>query len=131
VTIFSLLTPQSCHTSGRLLIPLIYLLSLPIPPRQPNPGSRLGYGLLPFRAYITRIPPTVRYIYISTESIARTASQGFCNVIVHDLVRYLRKFYPDSTILLMRGGNMYLGKCCDVYFVHVCFFSFLSCIYVI
>jgi hypothetical protein len=70
--------------------------------------GRLGYGLLPFRAFIPLINPNSKFIYVLTEGVERTHSQGFCNTIVEELIIFSNQYFSAATILLSRGGDMYV-----------------------
>jgi hypothetical protein len=74
-----------------------------------------GYGLLSFPALQHLIPPNSKYIYILTDPVHRGSNFladpiyiEKCARIVKWLFVYIENHFPVSTILISRGGNMFV-----------------------
>jgi hypothetical protein len=68
------------------------------------------YGYLAFPAFKRRIPSNATTIYVMTENPSRkTNSQrtNQCNAILTGLFEYLKKEFVTSSIVILRGANMY------------------------
>eukprot|EP01041_Mallomonas_annulata_P011305 gene11305-23659_t len=71
------------------------------------------YGFLPFAAFKDHIPSSSRTIYVLAESKHRKTSGKLdliekCDAIFNSLFRYLTKRFPNSTILIRRGDDLYV-----------------------
>ena len=76
-----------------------------------NIGFNYKYGLLPFFALPQRIPKDAKYIYVLSDHPSRQAQAVYssrCQTILEALFEYLKKNFPDSTIVIKRGGDLFL-----------------------
>lgn len=80
-------------------------------------GDNIGfgktkYGLLPFRAFPSRIPHNVRSIYVIADSPNRGHGRhpynSRCGVILQSLFEYLKSAFPNAIIVIKRGGDQFL-----------------------
>lgn len=68
-----------------------------------------GYGVLPYRAFTSRIPLTSKSIYIMGEGRHRKVqkkSADLCEAIVVKLFDTLVTHFPNATVLVLRGANI-------------------------
>lgn len=74
--------------------------------------GKTKYGLLPFRAFPSRIPHNVRSIYVIADSPNRGHGRhpynSRCGVILQSLFDYLKKAFPDAIVVIKRGGDQFL-----------------------
>lgn len=75
--------------------------------------GRSKYGLLPFSAYSTqRIPPHMaQYIYVIADSPTRNKASVYssrCETILQHLYTTLTKRFPESVVVIKRGGDVFL-----------------------
>lgn len=69
------------------------------------------YGILPFTAFDSRIPADAKYIYVLSDHPSRAAHSpytGRCKTILEKLLEYLTGKFPQATILIKRGGDIFL-----------------------
>lgn len=100
--------PSSSSTSILPLIPNVAI--------QYRCGDNIGfgktrYGLLPFRAFKSRIPQWVTSIYVIADSPNRQQGHPYssrCGTILTALFSYLTKFFPKAIIVVKRGGDQFL-----------------------
>jgi hypothetical protein len=112
-TILSNLTDLSSLGNFSTPLPLIPNVTI-----QYRCGDNIGfgktrYGLLPFRAFSTkRIPESIRkYIYVIADSPKRQAYHAYvgrCEIILQRLFNYLKRTFPNSIVIIKRGGDMFL-----------------------
>ena len=73
--------------------------------------GKIGYGVLPFRAFLKLIPSNAKYIYVMTDPPARAWGHPYvqhCQGITHWLFDYLVKHWPAAIVVVKKGGDMYL-----------------------
>ena len=74
--------------------------------------GKTKYGLLPFRAFPSRIPHNVRSIYVIADSPNRGHGRhpynSRCGVILQSLFDYLKNAFPEAVIVIKRGGDQFL-----------------------
>lgn len=76
-----------------------------------NIGFSYMYGILPFTAFTVRIPQDSKYIYVLSDHPSRAMHSQFtskCQVILKALFVYLIETNPGSTIVVKRGGDLFL-----------------------
>jgi hypothetical protein len=76
-----------------------------------NIGFSYVYGILPFAAITSRIPPDSKYIYVLSDHPSRAAHSpysGRCHLILKSLFEFLKESNPKSVIVVKRGGDLYL-----------------------
>lgn len=76
-----------------------------------NIGFSYMYGVLPFHTFLSRIPAHTRLIYVLSDHPSRAVHSpysGRCQVILHHLFEYLKLHFPQATIAVKRGGDMFL-----------------------
>jgi hypothetical protein len=76
-----------------------------------NIGFHYKYGLLPFFAMPPRIPKNAKHIYVLSDHPKRSEASTYtprCQAILEGLFEYLKKGFPDSTIVVKRGGDLFL-----------------------
>jgi len=69
------------------------------------------YGILPFFAFPSRIPADAKFIYVLSDHPTRAAHSpysGRCQVILKGLFDYLLGHFPNATIVVKRGGDVFL-----------------------
>mmetsp|Transcript_12461 Transcript_12461/g.11298 ORF Transcript_12461/g.11298 Transcript_12461/m.11298 type:complete len:390 (-) Transcript_12461:8-1177(-) len=69
------------------------------------------YGILPFYAFPSRIPPNAKYIYVLSDHPTRSANSPYsvrCPLIMQGLFDYLVENFPNATIVIKRGGDLFL-----------------------
>ena len=69
------------------------------------------YGILPFTAYPSRIPTTAKYIYVLSDHPSRALHAAYtskCQMILQGLFEFLKKERPQATIVVKRGGDLFL-----------------------
>ena len=69
------------------------------------------YGILPFTAYPSRIPATAKYIYVLSDHPSRALHAAYtskCQLILQGLFDFLKKERPQATIVVKRGGDLFL-----------------------
>jgi hypothetical protein len=69
------------------------------------------YGILPYTAFASRIPSNSKYIYVLSDHPSRAAHALYtsrCEVILQGLFDYLKETNPSSTIVIKRGGDLFL-----------------------
>lgn len=70
------------------------------------------YGFLPFHQIISRIPQDAKNIFVFAEkktrkTSTRTHAINICDSIFQKLFETLRKYFPNSSVLIQRGGDLY------------------------
>ena len=73
--------------------------------------GNIGYGILPFRAFTDRIPKDAKYIFVMSDPPKRARnnpSVSHCSEILRWLFEYLKKKRHNSTVVVKRGGDVYL-----------------------
>ena len=70
------------------------------------------YGFLPFTAFPKYIPQSVRTIFVLAEnrnrhSTARQHRGSKCDVILFNLFEYLKKKFPNASVVVRRGDDLY------------------------
>ena len=76
-----------------------------------NIGFSYMYGILPFTAFKPRIPTGSKYIYVLSDHPSRAMHSQFtskCQVILKALFIYLQESNPTSTVVVKRGGDLFL-----------------------
>lgn len=77
-----------------------------------NIGFSYMYGILPFTAFLSRIPKEgTRFIYVLSDHPTRASHSPYssrCQTILERLFNYLKIHYPDATIVVKRGGDLFL-----------------------
>lgn len=76
-----------------------------------NIGFNYMYGLLPFWAFTSRIPKDTKTIYVLADHPTRNLQAtyaGRCQNILEALFHYLEERFPDATIVVKRGGDIFL-----------------------
>jgi hypothetical protein len=76
-----------------------------------NIGFSYMYGILPFTAITSRIPPNVKYIYVLSDHPSRAVHSPYtsrCHVILKSFFEFLQEKYPTTTIVVKRGGDLFL-----------------------
>jgi len=76
-----------------------------------NIGFSYMYGIMPFTAFVHRIPPDSKFIYVLSDHPSRAVHSPYtsrCHVILQHLFSYLRKHFQHSTIVIKRGGDIFL-----------------------
>ena len=76
-----------------------------------NIGFSYMYGVLPFRAFLSRIPKDTRVLYVLSDHPSRATHSPYsnrCQTILQHLFDFLKKHWPQSTIVIKRGGDMFL-----------------------
>lgn len=74
------------------------------------------YGFLPFRAFVQALPrdeagkQTIKTLYVLAEARSRKTSQrpqlaAKCDAVFTSLFGYLRRHFPQTTIVIKRGGD--------------------------
>lgn len=79
-------------------------------------GDNIGfgktrYGLLPFKAISSRIPDTVKEIYVLADAANRNPNSVFsgrCGHILEALYKHLVARFPFALIVVKRGGDVFL-----------------------
>jgi hypothetical protein len=69
------------------------------------------YGILPFYAFDSRIPKNSKYIYVLSDHPTRAVHSPYttrCQTILQALFDYLKEKNPSSTIVVKRGGDLFL-----------------------
>ena len=69
------------------------------------------YGILPFYAITSRIPETARTIYVLSDHPSRASHSpysGRCQLILQNLFEFIKEKFPSSTIVVKRGGDLFL-----------------------
>lgn len=76
-----------------------------------NIGFSYMYGILPFTAFDSLIPADARFIYVLSDHPSRAAHSPYssrCGVILQHLMQYLQSRHPKATIVIKRGGDLFL-----------------------
>lgn len=76
-----------------------------------NIGFSYMYGVLPFAAFLGRIPANASTIYVLSDHPTRAVHSPYsnrCQTILARLFSFLQKHYPRSTIAIKRGGDMFM-----------------------
>jgi hypothetical protein len=76
-----------------------------------NIGFSYMYGILPYTAFASRIPANSKYIYVLSDHPSRALHAQYtsrCQVILQGLFDYLTEKNPNSTIVVKRGGDIFL-----------------------
>ena len=76
-----------------------------------NIGFNYMYGLLPFWAFKERIHADAKTIYVMSDHPTRNLQatySGRCQTILGALFEYLKKSFPHATIVVKRGGDIFL-----------------------
>ena len=100
--------------------------SLPLLPSvviQYRCGDNIGfgktrYGLLPFRAFKSRIPSWATSIYVIADSPNRQQGHPYssrCGTILTALYSYLTKLHPNAVVVVKRGGDQFLDYARMIY----------------
>lgn len=69
------------------------------------------YGILPFTVIDERIPMDAKYIYVLSDHPSRAAHSPYssrCKLILEKLFEYIKERRPNATILVKRGGDLFL-----------------------
>ena len=69
------------------------------------------YGILPFHVFPNKIPPDTKYVYVLSDHPSRAAHSpysGRCQTILQSLFDYLVNKLPNVTVVVKRGGNLFL-----------------------
>lgn len=93
-----------------------YLPLIPDVTVQYRCGDNVGfgktrYGLLPFPAIVSRIYPSAKHIYVIADSPSRSAGHPYnsrCGIILQSLFDILKSNFPNSIIIIKRGGDLFL-----------------------
>ena len=73
--------------------------------------GNIGYGVLPFRAFLKLIPVHSRYVYVMTDPPKRAGNHPYvhhCQAILRWLFEFLTKHWPNAVIVVKKGGDLYL-----------------------
>jgi hypothetical protein len=76
-----------------------------------NIGFSYMYGVLPFYAFLPRIPNNTELIYVLSDHPSRAVHSPYssrCQTILNGLFEYLTEKFPKSTIVIKRGGDLFL-----------------------
>ena len=77
-----------------------------------NIGFSYMYGVLPFTAFPSRIPQNgTKFIYVLSDHPTRAKHSPYssrCQIILKSLFDYLVVHYPRATIVVKRGGDLFL-----------------------
>ena len=77
-----------------------------------NIGFSYMYGVLPFTAFPTRIDQNgTRFIYVLSDHPSRAKHSPYssrCQIILKSLFDYLVTHFPKATIVVKRGGDLFL-----------------------
>ena len=76
-----------------------------------NIGFSYMYGILPFTAFVSRIPSNAEYIYVLSDHPTRAVHSPYtsrCHVILKALFEFLQEKYPAATVVVKRGGDLFL-----------------------
>ena len=76
-----------------------------------NIGFSYMYGVLPFAAFLGRIPSNATVIYVLSDHPSRAVHSPYsnrCQVILTHLFEFLKQHYPLATIVIKRGGDMFM-----------------------
>lgn len=76
-----------------------------------NIGFSYMYGVLPFAAFLGRIPVNASTIYVLSDHPTRAAHSPYsnrCQTILARLFGFLQKHHPRATIAIKRGGDMFM-----------------------
>lgn len=68
------------------------------------------YGYLAYPAFKRRIPPSSSTIYVMAENPSRKTNplrSDQCNAILTGLFDYLTDEFPEASVVILRGANMY------------------------
>lgn len=71
------------------------------------------YGILPFTAFPSRIPPHSKYIYVLSDHPTRAIHSpysGRCQTILQSLFEYLTLHFPLAIVVVKRGGDLFLDQ---------------------
>lgn len=103
-------TDFSTPVTPSTILPLIPDVAL-----QYRCGDNLGfsymYGILPFFAFKERIPADAKYIYVLSDHPSRAPHSPYtsrCQTILKALFDYLKENFPQATIVVKRGGDLFL-----------------------
>lgn len=69
------------------------------------------YGILPFTFFDGKIPNGTKTIYVLSDHPSRAMHSPYtnrCKIILEKLFEYLTVKYPSSTIVVKRGGDLFL-----------------------
>mmetsp|Transcript_24781 Transcript_24781/g.41289 ORF Transcript_24781/g.41289 Transcript_24781/m.41289 type:complete len:401 (-) Transcript_24781:125-1327(-) len=69
------------------------------------------YGILPFTAFEGRIPADAKYIYVLSDHPSRAVHSPYtsrCAFILKNLFDWLHVKYPSATLVVKRGGDLFL-----------------------
>ena len=76
-----------------------------------NIGFSYMYGILPFTAFVGRIPANAKYIYVLSDHPSRAVHSPYtnrCHLILQNLFEFLKEKYPAATVVVKRGGDLFL-----------------------
>lgn len=76
-----------------------------------NIGFSYMYGILPFTAFPSRIPENAKYIYVLSDHPSRAPHSPYtskCEMILQHLLAYILQHRPNATVVIKRGGDMFL-----------------------
>ena len=106
-------TPTIRHTISSHQLPLVPNVTI-----QYRCGDNVGfgkskYGLLPFSTYNTQRIPVIlsQYIYIIADSPTRNPNSVYssrCGTILEHLFLFMKRQFPQSIIVMKRGGDPFL-----------------------
>ena len=70
------------------------------------------YGFVPFSAFTKFIPKSTRTVYVLSEAKGRKTGhkrhlEQKCDLILNSLYKFLVRSFPESTIVLRRGDDLY------------------------
>ena len=73
--------------------------------------GNIGYGVFPFRAFKQYIPTGAKFILVMSDPPHRMGNHPsviHCHGILGWLFDYLKKEFPQATVVVKRGGDIYL-----------------------
>ena len=76
-----------------------------------NIGFSYMYGILPFTAFVGRIPTDAKYIYVLSDHPSRAVHSPYtsrCHLILKSLFEFLQTKHPSATVVVKRGGDLFL-----------------------
>lgn len=76
-----------------------------------NLGFSYMYGILPFTAFDDLVPPNSSHIYVLSDHPSRAVHSPYssrCALILQNLFQYLTAKHPRATVLVKRGGDIFL-----------------------
>ena len=76
-----------------------------------NIGFSYMYGIMMFPGLISRMPADSKYIYVLSDHPSRAVHSPYtsrCHLILETLFGYLKEKFPAATIVVKRGGDLFL-----------------------